>query len=1202
MDKKIFLSVLLSLITLVSTVNTSTSAENVTDTEEITIHDERNEEITYPIETFSENEISLYSNTNLKNYVITADSLSIEQGQCIEFDSNSFTVNGDGSNGAGFYGTILLKNSIDENDIWTVNYSDLYWSIITPERNDTKLSFPISGSIPVGQYSVSVDLTNFAGNTVTGDFNLEISDNANQGMSITSDKNVVGYNEYLVISGDGFTSHGGIMSAYTKTDKKQVFLFPNTQISFCSDMSSGVYEYSVYDDDYMNCFSKALTITLKSYKEEPIYKNGLVEIYGSSSTERVYNGLIELDNLVYDDIALMKLIDKNTNSTSPFSAIYSSIGDAEKGYSGINITSADSRLSAGDYLGYLLAGDTVYGPVEIKLYDYGLSDMYYTTLNKTLSIYYRNIKRDASFDYDFTVNISITSDDGEKICEYNKIKPSFRSGDQDNAYFKIDLPEAVSVPRNGAYILHTEINFDNGEIKVLDDRHIYIGEYEISEDIYCSTHEYITPKTTEIGVSVFFGNYIQNPDDFTVLLKNEQGDAVAASKQGFYRSFNKNSTNVMYIIPIGTPMEAGSYNLSLVYNGERELAGTTNRDIECRDEPIIIMSTANEIDNKYCFKIENLSEGIYNTYCDWSSETPNGVLSVNSHGDAELILNEEFENNNYIFIQFYIQLDDENRQSLYFDIDKDLAEPTAPYISSVNPGYIPLNATNLKGFGFSVVNKYALEESDILSVKLLSDDTVIAEGTNIVFYNYSSETFNSITYMKPYFQVDFDNIDNNLLNNKNVKLQVVSSAGSMSYDIPVLDDNESGASATISLTNVSNMYGENNTSSERSNYVVSTKGIAFEISGINKTEGEVFIQEYNENSSVYENKSSIRLSDMDKKFTNSYVYSGTFSDELINDKFYRIRYEDKYSPVFMAIDNDVCINTFSKKLDVGADIQQTWLYTLTAFDDNTELSAFYINGSNEIVNVPVSIERMTNNNRNIYATFDFSGISEFITMDLHLAVNGEESKDVLKMNDCRNRSEVTAIYPGYNNKKAVLYMYGYNIGKLEPTLRIWRIYNYNGYDLFLTQPIKSLNLDIDDSASSYYVNLTDLNLSAGKYVYALYTNDNVIGYSQSFYIGEDADKQENIILSKKDLSEDKITLNIENLGESDIKNASLIVASYSNNTLLNANIIPVNILSKSSSGDIIFDTVKNAEIYKIFLWDSLNNMEPLLKTVNTIVP
>ncbi len=57
----------------------------------------------------------------------------------------------------------------------------------------------------------------------------------------------------------------------------------------------------------------------------------------------------------------------------------------------------------------------------------------------------------------------------------------------------------------------------------------------------------------------------------------------------------------------------------------------------------------------------------------------------------------------------------------------------------------------------------------------------------------------------------------------------------------------------------------------------------------------------------------------------------------------------------------------------------------------------------------------------------------------------------------------------------------------------------------------------------------------------------------------------------------------------------LITCAYDNNgTLLKATTKVVSINAKTSTGDISMGTVEGAEQYKVFLWDGLNTMKPLM--------
>lgn len=84
--------------------------------------------------------------------------------------------------------------------------------------------------------------------------------------------------------------------------------------------------------------------------------------------------------------------------------------------------------------------------------------------------------------------------------------------------------------------------------------------------------------------------------------------------------------------------------------------------------------------------------------------------------------------------------------------------------------------------------------------------------------------------------------------------------------------------------------------------------------------------------------------------------------------------------------------------------------------------------------------------------------------------------------------------------------------------------------------------------------------------------------------------------SEPTITVDKVTVNITS-NVSDKRNAVLIVASYENGVMKNISVSDETEIG--ANGTVTLETnAPTTDEYKIMVWDSLNNMKPILRALN----
>lgn len=841
--------------------------------------------------------------------------------------------------------------------------------------------------------------------------------------------------------------------------------------------------------------------------------------------------------------------------------------------------------------------------VRVQAYDYSLSKYYYTDLNDEMCLYY-SVYDPALYNNNFTVSVKVMTYEGDTVVEYGYVTPEFKSDYTEYTYFCVAFP-MPEVQQNGAYVLHTEIHYDDGMSYALESKQIYIGSYEIVDHITSLTHDQITPKTTQIGVHIYFGNFVQNPDEFSVSLLNSSGDVIGSSEQWYYylnsSAMSESMTSLVFIIDIDEPIicsnnyDENVYEIRLNYNGSREVVGNTSFTIYC-DQGIQVLSAKATGSGKYLLYTEGLSAGTYPTYAgEWDDE-PNGVLTVNSDGSAELSIDSENIND----ISFYVDVEQNKCEYISFWAENPAElPPDVPRLGSVMPGFLKSGEASIENMKFSIFNKYIVNADDIQKVQLVSAGNIVAEGENLRFSTYSNNNYYignlNIDYFYAYYLVDFPSIRTEDIENDSLTLRVVLDDGEVSYDIPVLDDNEGDVKAEITLTNAVNADGGSLSVSPytHANYMVGNGDIGFKISGTNKTDGSVILQKFNETECIYEDVTEIPLTELDRTEDNGYTYTGSFANEAESGGFYRIRFGSACSVMFRASDFKYYLNYYNKMYDLSKDLQGIWIYGFNIDFNEGEFTALFNDEQNGTVNIPIQVRN--NYENRAYFVFDFSSVEAFDTVDLHLCYNGIDI-DTMKINDCRETQKVIYSYTSYYNDKESIYMYGSNIDKMNLQLKLWKIEDYMGYGVLSEYPVKEVSLNIPSSDSTgYYLDISSIGVSEGLYVYAVFSDGKPVSYDSTLYIPDSGNSEKYAVLNKKQVSGADVVIDIENVSEEHIENAVLAVCAYDKNgELLDVTIQNINIAAHSSTGDIYADTAANAEQYKVFLWDGLRSMKPLM--------
>ena len=416
-------------------------------------------------------------------------------------------------------------------------------------------------------------------------------------------------------------------------------------------------------------------------------------------------------------------------------------------------------------------------------------------------------------------------------------------------------------------------------------------------------------------------------------------------------------------------------------------------------------------------------------------------------------------------------------------------------------------------------------------------------------------------------------------------MRIVTNAGIVVYDLPVLADDEGNEYGSV--TSTSGVYYYDSDVSK----ICRKDNIAFSITGTNKTSGKVILQKYDADNNSYTNESELDLSELTKKGDAIYTYTGSFS--AAEEGIYRLKFGSATTSRFRACDYDFYINTSNRK----------WLYTMNVNPETDTITAYYKDKSDNKVNIPLTIERYLKHTTNkdsyyLYTQFDFPDMEPFSSIDLYICVNGTESPETMLVTDRRSgEAEVEGGFLSIDNKKTNLYVHGTGIDKADLILKIWDFKDYKGKNVCEKTPVKEIKLNIPASSSEYYYyDLSALGLAAGKYVYVLFKDGTPLGYSSyAFYIGPEAAEAVSVLLSKKTVSDGTVTVNIENISNKNISNAKLIVAAYNaDGALIDVKSQSVNINAKATTGDINVSSVKDATSYKVFLWDDIKTMKPLM--------
>ncbi len=1123
------------------------------------------------------------------------------------------------------------KFTLSGTETYEIFYKNLGIVETTGENNNLKYSlcFYIPRDIPEGEYRAEIDMSNrgyddYDKARFMGNFTLNVEHSDKTPVKISSTD---GTNEITVSYGDSYnisvSDENAVPSApcCLKSEAENKIYLTRGGLDYSADIKPGKYSISELLEyrDYVNdtsevVFSGSIPLTITEPEHHSAVQDGPAEICGSYTESRTFkcripfSEPITISRSLYD--RYIKVYEKNSDELIPMMGLnyelypeYATGGPDQVTIEGINISSVSGTtgliIKPGEYIAYLYLDGHEVGPIEFNYYDYAVERLYYSTFSDTMNIKYNfSISNYPFSDKSIAAaDITIKADDGKTIAETTSFPGSYYDG---SALVNFNIP-TPSVPKTGQYLLETTIHFTDGETLTLLPRHILIGEYYIPSQLYVN-HENLTPATKSINVNLGFDSYVEDMNDIYITLCDENGNEIGRSDAP--NDVTIAPSEALYSVKLSKAPTVGmNYYLELhSYKGHEFSGPSTSRILETKDVPTIIDINRTDV-NTFDIIVENLAAGTYPVYKNTDEV---GTLTIDKLGIGELVISDLNAINGTVFLK----PDDSSRL-----IEISLPEYIKParIYTNYEFTYLASSVKEIKDMTFRLECGTMAKPEDIISLRLITDDSVIAEGENIRSDGSSLTQFDKTPVWLNSFKADFENVDLSALGGDTVTLSAVTTFGTAEFEIFVVDENVP-YNYLYSRLNVATIVRDDETSIT---YCAPSSDISFMIDNpINFTEGEIELLEYSDDPNEYPTvAAAVQLSELEKaNFGGLYIYSGYFKNIAKPGKEYQIIYYNESlqnqgiasretiigTEPFFATDKAMINDpsTQYSEILVGSDKFETYIDAINISENDKITARFeYGDSTDEIPMTAVKADSSDAFGNTYKFTFDFSGIQNFKNNKVHILVNGED-QTTLPLTDKRGVAFAESSNIIGRGDSERLEVNGFNLSGSEIGLKIFTVDTIGLTGDILGDEVASVST-VPDSDDRCVFDIGAMGLPEGKYTYQLYLDGRplAIDSDQYFTIGKSVvDASMPLAITGSTVSDGAASVDIANISDADI-DTDIIVAAYDQNGALISISEPtrVTVPAGSELTGISVGAAPNAAIYKIFAWDGTDSLKPLAK-------
>ncbi len=1145
---------------------------------------------------------------------INADKAETVQGRSVTFSGNEFEYDYSHMFNT-LSGTLVFKNG---DYVRTVNYSRINFDLLYKDYGDPEFNLLIPREIPVGEYDVSVDLSDVSSGRICGDFKLVISENPDppaELRNVYGEDNVeVGYNEYLPI-----IANSGDIYYIVMTMDDEIYISGRGSIDYgCGILpGSGSISGLMYlhnDNQSFYESTTSLPLTLNAPKQESVSHNGAVEL------PNAYNNKIDFKTPLPQGSlrdTIIKFVSKTTGKAADFDGLfyYDLMYNENGNITGLEInTYFISPYKSDEYEIYILDRDsmTEYGPVDVNFLDYRLGSSVYSTKSDKLSIYYQFAYDSYDFEGVEYADVMLTDDSGKVYLDQLLVPQYYYSGEL------CVEPMLPDVFKGGDYIISLELHYSDGTFEKLPGIHIIIDECSVVSYMECD-HEYLTPSTTNMSVLVEFDEYIGKPEDYAVVLKDRHGDELGRSEKCYF--MRSEPSEIIYDLSVkndfGDYVLGDYYKLELISTSGVPVGGHKTTRLALEDVPVVIGSKAVDEFNINVMT-ENTAEGEYDVYANRNSNKRVGILRANGSGSAVLTFEQSINRLYELYILFngdYIPICN------IYKLNRTSTVRTRQFM-------LCGNAALLNNISVEIIDTKPYNPDNIISVQLCSGGEVLAEGFNIRVneqlstgggvsmdvYPIGAKYIRRDALFYTTVLADFKEFDQKLLKDGSAYIKLETNSGEfVTNSFEYIEENEfcSGAYARIDCNN---LYYD-----IEGDYVASDS-IDFTISGTNYTEGEAALCEYNtETDELSEPLASIQLSDLEKVVNNGlYDYRGSFKNIAQPGKTYKICYRNQKEEEAGVAPSDIisssyvlhatdrpCVYFDQYNYNMSSSVLELYNASFNLDSGRDKFTAKFQNGS-MTADIPVEIKPYEYYNTYTGLTetdtrfrFDFSKIAKSQGSGVVSVYLNGENIGCFGVYDMRDKTYTEYTMVTAVDGREVIYISGGNLDKGNFEIKVWDLSEYNMKEVRGEYLLRDVMINPSGDESDYCLMPLDFpGLPEGRYMLELYLDgepvtleDNLV-YIRSY----DGDPDTPVAVAKSLLNGENMIVDLVNTSNEEL-NVGVIVGAYDRNGALvdMSEVTPVTISANGELKDTAVSISPDAARYKVFVWDDLVNMKPYAK-------
>ncbi|MBQ7900538.1 MAG: hypothetical protein IJ365_01060 [Clostridia bacterium] len=858
------------------------------------------------------------------------------------------------------------------------------------------------------------------------------------------------------------------------------------------------------------------------------------------------------------------------------------------------------EMTEGEYNIYIIdSDDNYYEPFTFVCKGYEIYDTYFSNQASEVYLYY-DLKTDAHYTYPWleTVTLEFKDEDGITAFKYENICPSY----MEQSYMDIGTTFPSDID-DGAYDLYTTMNFCDGTKKELIPTTIYIGNYMTPSSFHVM-YGNVNQNTKKIHVQMDLPFIPAANEEFSVVMVDMDGKELLRTSDYKYSQIYSDSCCMNFFLDMPQNLTVGEYEIILEYSGDK-IYEEPYSDYIWVTSSVRMCELAKISPDKIELYIEGIPAGTYNVYEQDSYQYVKGdfIGQMNVDADSRAVLNIECGDEDYSYYDYVYVCpvnDDGTKYTFFINISDYYDSKTIQCINNVKPGFIAAGITDITNMQIDIDYYGFLDAQQIKSIQLEYNGEVVATGSNIQFKSandrYTHINNKYILYNRNTFTVDFSDINAVLEEGSYAVIKVDLGDTVIEKEIDISDES-SEVISNISVINFIDKYSGMvyiaDLDLAEVCEVLSYKNLEFKISNTNAVEGEAVLYRYNYDAYSFEEYASKDISDLKKTISYGYAYNYDVTFENVPAGYiYYLQFGGRESNYVAVTDKPAIISPSYYNWLIYDDTAYFWMEYCGVDFDSDNISVYYINDSGKKVVLPSKF--YVNSAVDGSVEVDLSSVGSFDYINLCFEKNGSLISTVTAY-DASDKNYSLWTYTDADAEGKYIYINSESVVNVEnPVLKVVNVDYYRYTPLFGSVAAEK---NVDFGSNQYLkVDMSLLNLENGYYYAYLCDGDvPVSGYCE-FYVNDSGSEEGlPIKLSSLDVSGGIAKVSVSNKTDGEYKDAVLAVAAYdAGGKLLKVTLSDISIdifVNKTYS----IPTVTNAAQYKAFVWNSKNNIKPIMK-------